>query len=160
MCSYIKKCSDILDRIYKPIAIIFLVVLTASCVIQVFTRLLNASPSWTEEVARYCFIWINMLGASILSKKKGHAAIDFFVKNLKGVKRRIHTVVISVITLIAAGVLIYYSVLLIPVVAQQLSPATGIPMSYVYMAVPVGSAGIFIHALSDMFNVLFPDKPE
>ena len=109
---------------------------------------------WTEEVARYCFIWGNMLGAAILVKKKGHAVIDFFVKNLKGVAKRIQEALISVIILTASGVLIYYSILIMPVVARQTSPATGISMLYVYMSVPVGSVGILIHSLSDIFDTL------
>ena len=158
MRSYIKKTGNIIDKIFKLAALVFLVVMIVSCFLQVISRyVFNFSLSWTEEVARYCFIWVNMLGAAILVKKKGHAVIDFLVKNLKGAKRRIHLSVISAVTLVAAGVLIYQSILLMPVVAQQSSPATNISMFYVYLAVPVGSAGIFIHALSDLFEALSTD---
>jgi len=107
---------------------------------------------WTEEVARYCFIWVNMLGAAILAKSKKHVVIDFFVKNLEGATKRIHLNVVSVTILTIAGILIYQSFLLLPVVAQQISPATNISMFYVYMAIPVGGVGIFINELSSLLS--------
>lgn len=161
MGGFLKKCSDIVDRIFKPITLVFLVIIIIACVLQVFSRyILNSSIPWTEELARYCFIWANMLGAAILVKKKGHAVIDFLVKNLHGLAKSIHLTLVNGIILAASGILIYQSFLLMPVVAQQISPATSIPMSYVYMSVPVGSVGIFIHALSALFSAWLPEKAD
>ena len=155
----LKKCSEIIDLIFMPVAMGLLVMLAVSCIIQVVSRyVFNASLGWTEEVARYCFIWVNMLGASILVKRKGHATIDFLVANLKGVKKQIHRTLICGLTLFVAGVLIYQSFLLMPVVMHQSSPATGISMLYVYLAVPVGAGGIFVHTLSELYDTIFPGK--
>ena len=159
MVRFINKCSRLVDIVFTPLTLGFLVLLVVSCLAQVFTRyVLNASLPWTEEVARYCFIWTNMLGAAVLTKRKKHAVIDFMVKNLSGLKKRTHEAALCVITMMSAGVLIYQSILLLPVVAMQISPGTGLPMSYVYLSVPVGSAGIFIHMLSDFFDAVFPPK--
>ena len=62
----IKKFNKTVDTIYMTVSILLLVLLVGSSAAQVFTRyILNNSLIGTEEVARYCFIWISMLGGSI-----------------------------------------------------------------------------------------------
>ena len=60
-----KVCSMV-NRIYGGAALLLLAVLTGAMAVQVFTRyVLGSSLSGTEELGRYCFIWMTMLGASI-----------------------------------------------------------------------------------------------
>ena len=39
-------------------------ILICSVTLQVFTRIIGRSFSWTEEVARYSFVWFVMIGMS------------------------------------------------------------------------------------------------
>src|SRR5690606_25339657 len=52
-------------------------VMTLSVVWQVKSRyLFNISASWTEELARFCLMWLAMLGAAYITGKKEHIEID------------------------------------------------------------------------------------
>ena len=63
----LQRVSDTVNRTVSYVGIAVFLVLILACVMQVFFRfVLNHSLSWTEELARYCFIWMHMLGASLL----------------------------------------------------------------------------------------------
>lgn len=62
----IKKLNQAVDAVYMSISILLLIILVIASALQVFTRyVLNNSLVGTEEVARYCFIWMSMLGGSV-----------------------------------------------------------------------------------------------
>ena len=61
----LEQVSDIINKCVSYIGMVIFIVLIVACVAQVFFRfILNNSLSWSEELARYCFIWMHMLGAS------------------------------------------------------------------------------------------------
>ena len=79
-----KVCSMV-NRIYGGAALLLLAVLTGAMAVQVFTRyVLGSSLSGTEELGRYCFIWMTMLGASICVSSDSHAAVTILNDHLKG----------------------------------------------------------------------------
>ena len=73
----IKKINKAVDTIYMTVSILLLVLLVGSSAAQVFTRyILNNSLIGTEDVARYCFIWISMLGGSICVGRWAHSTVS------------------------------------------------------------------------------------
>ena len=50
---------------------IFSSVMVAVIFVQVVMRQLNSSLSWSEELARFCFIWLIYLGISYGGEKTG-----------------------------------------------------------------------------------------
>ncbi|ROV57915.1 TRAP transporter small permease, partial [Vibrio ponticus] len=66
-----------LDKYFEnTITCLLLVVMTVAIFLQVVTRTLDYSISWTEELARYCFIWLVYIGISFAVSKKSHIKID------------------------------------------------------------------------------------
>ncbi len=58
--------------------IVFIVVLS-----QVVMRYLFAQPNpWSEELSRFCFIWLSMLGASLAVERQSHFGFDQALKRL------------------------------------------------------------------------------
>ncbi len=52
-----------LDKYFEnTIAVILLVIMTAAIFLQVVSRTFDYSIAWTEELARYCFIWLGFRG--------------------------------------------------------------------------------------------------
>lgn len=68
---FIFQLSHKLNHICKVVASIFLFIMSALVIIQVIARyIFDAPPQWTEEAARYCMVWMGLLGATVSFYKK------------------------------------------------------------------------------------------
>lgn len=125
-------------------------ILVLDVVWQVFTRYVLRDPSsWTEELATMLLIWVSLLGASVGFIRKSHLGVDYFVNKLNDKPRTIvEMIVYLLITLFSASILMYggYKIVSLTLVNRQLSPALGIEMGYVYLALPI--SGFFILVFS------------
>ena len=138
---------------------VFLVV----CVVwQVLSRYIFSAPSTiTDELSRYLFMWVAMIGAAYTTGQKRHLAIDLLVMKLSGKRKLLVEIFIQIaITAFAVIVLIYGgSVLTIQTLAAgQLTPALGIEMGYVYFCLPI--TGILMVIYSIYFMHLLVTKKQ
>ena len=129
-----------------------LAVMTAAVFFQVVTRYLGkATIDGIEEVPRYLFVWLIMIGGASAMQRGEHTVLDYFVKRCGP---RLQTLILVLTT--AAGlalffVLIKLSVTLVPNAQLQTSPGLGLPLGWVYAAVPVGAVLIML----PMFRTLY-----
>lgn len=135
-----------LDRTLEFITALVMGVLVVDVLWQVVTRFLLKKPSsWTEELATYLLIWVGLLGSAVALNRGAHLGIDYFVGKL-AFKRRLLTEVLVFVCVsgFAVSVLLIGGVQLVMETFQlgQTSPAIGIKLGYVYLAVPI--AGFFI----------------
>ena len=129
------------DKLEMFICIALMSIFTILLGVQVFMRYVaGASLSWSEELARYMFVWLVYIGISYGAKVMRHIKIDAGLYLFpKGIRR--HVVILGdIIFLIFSLVIVYYAWGL--VVRQytlgQLSPAMQLPMWIVYLAPCVG----------------------
>lgn len=124
--------------------VVFLVVMS-----QVLMRYLFAWPNpWSEELSRFCFIWLSMLGASLAVERRSHFGFDQVVKKLSPARRlwarRFATMVVVAVAILLIG----SGAALVRLAVGQHSAALDAPMSWVYAAVPVSGLLMLIHILS------------
>lgn len=136
-----KKFTAVLTKILG----VFLIILMSAMVLdvswQVFTRFILQDPSsFTEELAGFLLIWIGLLGASYAYYTRAHLGIDILTGKLTGMKRRtvditIHTIVFlfSFFILLIGG----YRLVNLTFTLNQISPALGISMGYIYLVLPL-----------------------
>lgn len=107
----------------------------------------NFSIIWAEEVARYMMIWMTFLGAGLVLRYGGHVAIGNFQELFGlGTQRALRALIaVSLVAFFAFMVWVGYSYT--SRMQFQMTPATRIPFSYVYAAIPVGFALLFVHFL-------------
>ena len=119
--------------------------LTTDVLWGVFSRyVLGAQSRWTEELAIYLLVWISLLGAAVTYGEKGHLGVDYFVGKFDPAAQKVAAIAVELLTLIFAGfALVYGGYVLVArtLEADQMSPALGVPMGYLYMAAPL--SGIF-----------------
>lgn len=135
-----KRTLDFVERAISGICMVMLVCMVALGLLQVFFRyVVNNSLSFSEELSIFLFVWIVFLGAAICIRHLAHAAVGMIVQSFKGKTRNM---------LLAIGNIFNITFLLLLVVKgtefalgahDQLSIAMEIPMSYVYIAIPIGS---------------------
>ena len=146
-----KRVADQFLWLYSAAGTLFLALVIITTFLQVATRyFMKASLPWTEEGARYAFIWMSMMGASLATRHASHATIDVIGDFIHGKTGRYHAAAVQ-LAMITASVLIgVYGVNMVKVMMVRSSAALGIPMGYVYCAIPIGCVGIVIQCLANL----------
>jgi TRAP-type C4-dicarboxylate transport system permease small subunit len=69
---------DVIYRAYQTVGWILMGILIVPVTLQILSRYIGLIPRylWTEEAARFCFIWIIMVGATIAVRDGTHFEVD------------------------------------------------------------------------------------
>ncbi len=119
--------------------------------------MLGTPSTVTDELARYLFMWVAMIGAAYTTGQHRHLAIDLLMMKLKGIGKNIVGLVIqAAIALFAAVVLVYGgSVLAISTLETgQITPALGLQMGYVYLCLPISGVLMIFYVLADIVSLI------
>ncbi|HEX2922641.1 MAG TPA: TRAP transporter small permease [Chloroflexota bacterium] len=136
----IKAFNRWLGLIVTVIAAILLAVTTIVIFLQVvFRYFINQPLHWTEETARFLFIWVALLGAAMAFKDRTHFSISMFTDTLPAPVRKGIEVLVALGTTWLLGLMLREGLYVAQLNHIQESPAIGVPMSIPYMAIPVGS---------------------
>ncbi|MBL8337868.1 MAG: TRAP transporter small permease [Rhodoferax sp.] len=124
-------------------------------VTQVFTRYaLNDPLFWTEEMIRYTTVWLTFVGAAAASLYGDHMDMNLFL----GVQSRrfqaLHQAALQLLVLVFCGLVIWQGSLYCYLNGRQTSPATGVPMLYVYGAIVVGGVLLTLVAVGKCIELL------
>ena len=141
--------ADFIHRITVPIIFFFSSVMFLAVIAQVVFRYVLTHPlPWSEELARYLMIWVACLASSEAYRMKSHVGIDFIVKLMPPVFKKVVVQFAHLSIFVLMAVITWQGVKLSWLLMEQASPALEIPMSIPYLAVPVGSFLIAFHALA------------
>lgn len=136
------KVLKYLDEHLEPIiCVTLLAAMSILIVVQVFFRyVLQNSLSWSEELARYMFIWLIYIGISYGVKMRKHICVDAVYAMMPKKIKPFYGIIGDLCFLAFAVLVVYYGInVMMQVTAQgQLSPAAQMPMGVVYSASWVG----------------------
>ena len=80
-----KKIVKLYDTLEAYVLVLALAFSTLLIFVQVIFRyVLNDSITWSEELARYIFIWMIWLGTSVSMKTKEHIRMDMLMNKVHG----------------------------------------------------------------------------
>ena len=130
------------------VLIALVVVMTVVVLLQVIYRYLLTQPlHWSEELARYLFVWISILGAASSVQRRGHFGMDFFFRMLPDKGRRFLMFIVYLLMGVVIFVILVQGILLVEKTVAQQSPAMEISMGWAYACLPVGAVLMAIHLL-------------
>lgn len=132
-----------------------LAIMLGSIGLSVFCRYVLKMPlSWTEEVVLSCMVWVVFLGASMATKHKEHIAIDILLTVFP--QRLVRAM--ELLTLLMASsvlaLLVWQGIRLLEVTQDVATTALGIPIMYIYAAVPISALLMFIHNCRHLVSML------
>jgi TRAP-type C4-dicarboxylate transport system permease small subunit len=132
---------------------LILAIMTAAVFLQVVLRFLGrAGIDGLEEVPRYLFVWLVMIGAAAAMQRGEHTVLDYFVNALSP---RARALVIAFTNAVGIGLFLYLiklSIVLVPNAQLQTSAGLNLPLGYVFLAVPVGSVLIVLPMLRNLYR--------
>jgi TRAP-type C4-dicarboxylate transport system permease small subunit len=116
---------------------------------QVILRYVFGSPmTWSEELARYLFIWCAFLGWVIASRKNGHLAMTFLAERLPAPAQRALSAAIHLATVFFAWILGSRGWRLVTNNWDVDNVAVPLSLGAVYLIVPLASLAIAAYALA------------
>ena len=132
--------------------------LTLDVLWGVFSRyVLGAQSPWTEELAIYLLIWVSLLGATVTYADKGHLGVDYFVGKMDPDTQRIAAFTVEgFVSFFACFAMIFGGYVLVERTfsANQISPAMGLPMGLVYMAVPLSGVFLLLFSIENVAGLI------
>ena len=135
-------------RLYDGLGLLggaLLAVMALAVFVQVALRYVGrAAFDGLDEVPRYLFVWLVMIGAAAAMHRGEHTALDYFRERLSP---RGRAGILALTNL--AGILLFLSLIktslvLVPNSNLQSSAGLGLSLGWVYAAVPVGAALIVL----------------
>lgn len=141
MKSFATHAARLLARSTEIVAGLLLIFVTILNLTQVGGRyIFSVGFSWTEELMRYSMIWLMMMGSVACIFRAEHMGIEALEAMAPPRWSRFVKSALYSVAAVFCVVIIVYGYPLTLRNAAQTAPASGIPMSLPYAALPVGAA--------------------
>ena len=136
-----KKFLDVWQKVLTWVMAATLSVLIIPVSIQIFSRFTELIPAyiWTEELSRFCFIWMVMIGAMLGLRERLHFDVDVW-SNLSARSDAVLRMVSNALVLVFTGVTIWWGIEFTRFGWNQTSELAELPMWLIFIAWPL--AGI------------------
>ena len=117
--------------------------------LQIFSRFVDFIPRyiWTEEAARFCLIWLIMLGATIAVRDGTHFDVDVLPSPTTAKGKAVSRIIIHVAMMLVALIFIAFGWRFALFGWEQSSEMTGINMLSIHAAWPLAGVIWFLFLL-------------
>lgn len=115
---------------------------------QVLLRYLTYQPmAWTEELARFSFIWLSLMGAAEGARRGSHFAVELVPKMVPGRAGRIFRCALRLAEAGCYAMLGWAGIEITQFVHAQTSITLDMPMSYAYASIPVSAMLMCVYTI-------------
>jgi TRAP-type C4-dicarboxylate transport system permease small subunit len=125
-------------RLLNWLLVLSVAILIVPVSLQIFSRYTELIPSyiWTEEMARFLFIWMIMIGAMVGVRDGAHFDVDLWPE-LEPRTNAMLRVVANLFVLVFALVFVWYGARFVKFGWDQNSELAELPMVYIFAAWPI-----------------------
>ena len=138
---------------------LLVVVCLVAMVIMVFGNVVlryafNSGLTASDEMARYCFIWLIYLGAMVAMREGGHLGVDTLVKHLPLMGKKVCLFLSESLMLFCNGLFLLGTYKMHDLQVTNISPVIGISMIWIYGIGYVVSVVMGIINLNVLYRLL------
>ncbi len=139
---------DFLYQAVRWIVIISFLVMVVSAWLQVISRYIIQYPlGWTGELSQIMMFWFAFMSVAALVYQRSMMKVDAFVSIVSPRWQTILSISVHTVQAIFFVWLVYLSMRLVVLAANQVSTAVRIPYSYIYFSLPLGLAVAAFYSL-------------
>lgn len=133
-----KRLIEYYHRLLTWLLVATVAILVVPVTMQIVSRYTGLVPSyiWTEELSRFLFIWMVMLGAMIAVREGTHFEVDVWPDLSPKAAARLR-IVSNVFVLLFALVFVYWGTQFVRFGWNQESELAELPMPFIFLAWPV-----------------------
>lgn len=124
--------------------LMFLLMIPVS--LQIFSSYIGFIPRyiWTEEMARFCFIWIILVGSIIAVREGTHFTVDLLPTAKTKKWEAIRNLFVDLNIVLTALVFVLWGHSFVLSSLLQTSEMAGMPMVFIYIAWPLAGASYIL----------------
>ena len=151
-----RRALDYYHRFLKLTLTIFMILLIVPVSLQIFSSYIGFIPRyiWTEEMARFCFIWIVLIGSIIAVREGTHFTVDLLPPAKTKRWEALRNLFVDFIILLVALVFLFWGHSFVASSLQQRSEMAEMPMVFIYIAWPLaGVSWILFLAENTVENI-------
>ncbi len=136
-----RKLINAYHRLLTWLMVAMVAILVVPVTLQIISRYTGLIPSyiWTEELSRFLFIWMIMLGAMIAIREGTHLEVDVW-PDLSLRANALSRIVSHLFVLIFALVFLYWGTKFVQFGWYQESELAELPMPFIFVAWPLAGA--------------------
>ena len=136
------------NKVNEVLAIVLLIAISFVVLAQVILRYVLRTPlGWTDEVAIFGFIWLCFLGAAVAEKRGRHFRVTVLVDRMKPKARLVVDIILHIILFAILYRFFFESIRFFEQGRAGISTILQIPLSYIYLAVPVSVVLLFLNRI-------------
>ncbi len=143
---FIKKVSLVVIG-FSVMCIIFLVIL------QVFGRFLGFTIVFGYELARFFFVWMIFIGASLGVADREHFVFEFILNKVPAKVATVLKYFVCIIILLVSIILLYYGIKYSIIGWGRYTAALEWRLTWAILSIPVGSFFMVIHSIINIIKL-------
>jgi len=130
---------DAIHRVLKLLLAGLIAGLLIPVTMQILSRFTGIIPRyiWTEEIARFCFVWMIMIGAMCAVRDGTHFDLDVLPESLNPKVEAAKRIFVNLMILFIGLVFVWYGWTFIEFGWFQTSEISELPMNWIFAAWPI-----------------------
>jgi TRAP-type C4-dicarboxylate transport system permease small subunit len=122
------------DRMLRFVITWLMILLVIPVTLQIVSRYTELIPRyiWTEEAARFLFIWIIMIGSILAVRDETHFNVDVLPKPKTARGKALATLWVDLAILLMAAIFVWFGTAFVKFGYSQTSELTGINMVFIF----------------------------
>jgi TRAP-type C4-dicarboxylate transport system permease small subunit len=138
-----KKIIDLYYKLLCALVTALVGLLLFPVTLQVISRYTDLIPTWlwTEEAARFCLVWMVMLGATIAVRNRMHFDIDLLPEPKTAHGKALARVVVDGAVALFGVAFLWIGAVYAYDARTEVSEITEMSMALMYIAFPISAAG-------------------
>ena len=149
------KIFDKLNKLEEGFIMVCFVIMAVVLTLQIFMRyVVNMPLIWSEELARYLFVWACFIGAGYGVRNKIHISMEVLYVRLPRKLKLTITLATNTLAILVFAYLIPYGIDTVKTQWYIDSSAMEIPMSFVFAAVPIGCFILCLRLIGDIVRAI------
>lgn len=141
-------------RLLKILITLLMAALIVPVTMQILSRYTGMVPRyiWTEEIARFCFVWIILIGAMIAVRDGTHFDVDVLPHTENRYIEFASKMFVHLAILVMALSFLWWGRDFFVLGARQQSEISGLPMWMIYVAWPIAGGTWTVFTLERIFD--------
>lgn len=150
-----KKLLTLMEKTFAFLSMAGISLMLIIIFLQVISRyFFGYTASYSEELSRYLFVWVTFLSLPVVSRQGGHMAVGLLTERFTGERLRRLKIAGCICSLAFLAIMVWQGIRMVQLAVWQTSPAMEIPMSYMYISIPLGCGGMLLLVLEELLDLV------